>query len=163
MKRSGFKKKGTGFKNKGRSNWKSKSNLAVGGKNSKLHNRNMVSVRSRSKLIRKADSAYSLYRRLSAADEYGMVYCYTCGKRENYRNVHLGHYRSRALIWMRWDPDNTEIQCFHCNITLSGNRKEFAQRMGEERLERIEQKASQMVSLSDDEIKQIIKKYESID
>jgi len=35
--------------------------------------------------------------------------------------------------------------------------------MGEERLERIEQKASQMVSLSDDEIKQIIKKYESID
>jgi hypothetical protein len=54
-----------------------------------------------------------------------------------------GHYRSRgAASHLRFNLLNTQKQCNKCNRFLSGNiveyRKELLNRIGEERLERLE-------------------------
>ena len=54
--------------------------------------------------------------------------CYTCGRRNlSGSNRQLGHFIASSLCSpeLRFDTRNTRIQCYHCNINLSGNTLQF--------------------------------------
>ena len=68
---------------------------------------------TRSKLIKKLDTVFSQYVRLSNADDRGYCTCVTCGKKgqmEDRRNNQAGHFISRANYSTRWDERNVKPQ-----------------------------------------------------
>lgn len=80
-------------------------------------------------LEKKLDEVYSLYIRMSHADEKGMVQCYTCSKRDHWKKMQCGHYISRRHKSTRWYEKNTKVQCVGCNVFNQGNGPAFAQHL----------------------------------
>lgn len=86
----------------------------------------------RQRAIARLDKAWSICIRYGAANERGVVECYTCGKEDTPQRMHCGHFASRRFIATRWDADNCRPQCVRCNIYDSGRQYEFARRLNEE-------------------------------
>jgi len=79
-------------------------------------------VKSISKLKKELDKWFSLFIRLRHASKPdGIVICYTCNKTAHYKKMHAGHFMSRRHLATRWHEDNVQVQCYRCNIHLSGN------------------------------------------
>lgn len=76
---------------------------------------------TRSRWMRKADTAFSQFVRLRDADEHGIVRCITCGKRKHWKEVDCGHYVSRAKQVLRYDERNCNAQCKGCNQWQGGH------------------------------------------
>lgn len=58
--------------------------------------------------------------------------CYTCGAKDLQKsNCQLGHFIPSSVggVGLRFDLDNLRIQCYRCNIHLSGNWPNFYQNM----------------------------------
>lgn len=85
-----------------------------------------------SDLIAIADEVYSKWLRRSAANDAGIVACYTCGKEDRWEAMHNGHYVRRGALFLRFDPRNTRIQCPGCNVFKDGNMAEYTRRLEEE-------------------------------
>ena len=83
--------------------------------------------KSKSTLIKKLDTVYSLYIRNRDIDNNGLAKCFTCGKRDIPKNLQCGHYWSRRHLSVRWEEANTEVQCYYCNIECEGNKPAFTQ------------------------------------
>jgi hypothetical protein len=81
--------------------------------------------KSKSALIKKLDTVYSLYIRYRDLDNNGLARCFTCGKRDDPKNLHCGHYWSRRHLSVRWEEANTEVQCYACNCMQEGNKPAF--------------------------------------
>lgn len=61
--------------------------------------------------------------------------CYTCGAKDLQKsNCQLGHFIPSSVggVGLRFDLDNLRIQCYRCNIHLSGNWPAYYQHMIEE-------------------------------
>jgi len=85
-----------------------------------------------SKLKKKVWSACSIFIRKSYADNFGYVYCYTCGKRMQIKEAQAGHGfagRSKAVLFML---DIIKPQCFGCNCCASGRLDVFTYKLRKE-------------------------------
>ncbi len=84
-------------------------------------------------LIHEADIVFSKYVRKSAADENGMVKCYTCDNVGRWQDVDAGHFIGRSCIYLRHDFRNVKPQCGVCNRFKKGNLFEFAKNLEKEK------------------------------
>jgi hypothetical protein len=73
-------------------------------------------------LVKVLDREYSLWLRMSAADDQGMVKCVTCGSIHHWKEITVGHYVSRTRISVRWDKRNIAPQCVKCNSYNGGEQ-----------------------------------------
>jgi hypothetical protein len=86
------------------------------------------------KLKAKALKLYTEVVKLQAARD-GKLFCYTCNSplTLNTSNCQLGHFLPRGgYPGMTFEPDNSRLQCYHCNCHLHGNTTEFRIRLIEE-------------------------------
>jgi hypothetical protein len=89
----------------------------------------VVSVRT---LIKKFDRVFSIYIRLRKAKSNGEVKCFTCDKKMHWRSSQCGHFMSRRFMSTRFHERNCEVQCYGCNIMMSGNQYIYGLRLDEE-------------------------------
>lgn len=80
-------------------------------------------------LIIRADEIYSKWLRLSYANEFRMLNCYTCETYIYWTAADCGHFKKRGNMLLRWDPRNTRPQCEQCNRKKGGMEVEFARRL----------------------------------
>lgn len=71
----------------------------------------------RKRLHRKAWALWSEWIRRSAADDDGLVACYTCRRVRPWQEMHAGHYLHGALDF---EPRNIHAQCAQCNTFRHG-------------------------------------------
>lgn len=104
----------------------------------------------RKRLILELDKYCSLIVRISASDKYGVVNCYTCGKRIPWKLCDNGHYRSRQALQTRWDFLNCHCQCQNCNRLLRGNlsryREHLVREIGENKVLELETRPAKKIS-----------------
>lgn len=116
-----------------------------------------------SKAKKKAWDAFSLWVRLSAADEYGYVKCVTCGLRKHYKEQQAGHFipgRSNAVLF---SEDGVHPQCYGCNIGKGGNWPAYYEYMltmyGQEIIDELLIQRNQIVKYSTVDYQKIEAKY----
>jgi 5-methylcytosine-specific restriction endonuclease McrA len=78
----------------------------------------------RQKLINKLDESFSLFIRLRDSDHQGVCKCITCGNYDHYTKVDAGHFVTRDNMATRWEEENVNAQCQHCNRFKSGKQFE---------------------------------------
>mgnify|MGYP003119741019 FL=1 len=123
-----------------------------------------VKKQTRSKLVKKLDTVFSIYiRRKEAID--GVATCFTCGKQDHWKKLQNGHFQSRKHYSTRWDEINCQVQCAGCNVFRYGEQYKFSlgldQRYGAGTAEMLLIRAKQVFKISDFEIQDLIKKYKS--
>jgi hypothetical protein len=69
----------------------------------------------------------SIHVRILAADEYGMVECFTCGKRARWKGdgMQAGHGIPRQHFGTRYNMKNLAVQCGGCNHFQQGAQVKF--------------------------------------
>lgn len=140
----------------------------LGFKTTKPPKQAKISSRSnteRARLIRKADSVFSIYIRRK--DSIGNVArCVTCGKQDHYKSMQNGHYVSRRKMSLRYDEMNCNVQCPNCNMNLGGNlanyRKYLIEKYGVGRVEALEIRGKMSGKITTVEIEHVISKYENL-
>jgi len=85
--------------------------------------------KTKSFYVKKLDTVFSRFLRMSYANDYGIVQCYTCGKIDDYKAMQCGHYISRQHMSLRWDETNCRVQCPGCNVFKHGNYTEYSYRL----------------------------------
>lgn len=76
-------------------------------------------------LIIDCDVLFSRYIRLKYADKNGIAECYTCGDKKRWQEQQCGHYKNRAIMYLRFDERNVRVQCQDCNEYKDGNIAEY--------------------------------------
>lgn len=92
----------------------SPSKACVGSKTYKVSSQSNVAKYRRQKLIKELDKYTSLICRIKSADAQGFSTCYTCGKRDYWRNFDCGHYVKRSYQHTRWLQEDVRSQCRVC-------------------------------------------------
>ena len=117
-------------------------------------------LNTRSKIVAALDKEFSIWVRLSPADDYGMVLCYTCGVRKHWKKVDAGHFQTRAKYSTRWDVMNVKAQCKKCNMANGGQQYEFGKKLDQEygdgTADSVLAKSNQLVKFSDQELLSIL-------
>lgn len=118
---------------------------------------------TRKNLVKEADRIFSLYVRNRGA-RWGYNYCYTCGAYLPVGELQAGHFINRRFINVRWHILNVWPQCNRCNVELGGNlrvyKKKLIDQFSEDALDGLYMVARENTGgLTDEEIKDIIKKY----
>ena len=118
---------------------------------------------TRSKLVKKLDTVFSQYIRLSNADNNKNCICVTCNKVFFWKEIQAGHFMSRKHYSIRWDERNVKPQCVGCNVFKYGEQYIFGNKLdakfGEGTSRRLHIKAQEIVKLSDNELEDLIKRY----
>lgn len=121
-------------------------------------------AQTRKNLIKNADTIFSLYVR-NRGSAYGYNHCYTCGAYLPIESLQAGHFISRRYHNVRWHPVNVWPQCNHCNVDLGGNlniyERKLANMFGEIIIDALWDLANTNDGLTEDEIKEIVKKYKN--
>lgn len=74
---------------------------------------------------RKADVVWSIYIRTRDSDgTYGT--CITCGVRRLIKELQCGHFVKRSVNLLRYDEENTNAQCYSCNVMRYGEQYLYA-------------------------------------
>ena len=76
---------------------------------------------TRSKLVKKLDTIFSQYIRLSESGNDGYGICITCGEKKFWKEAQACHFFTRGRQATRWDEDNVHFGCYRCNVLLKGN------------------------------------------
>lgn len=109
-------------------------------------------VPSISKLIKTADSIFSLTVRQLGANNDGLNQCYTCKKWFPIKKLQCGHYLSRYYKAARWNHDNARPQCMMCNMWKKGDIAQFriylVEEIGERRVKDVEALRNAPIKLS---------------
>ena len=121
---------------------------------------------TRSKLVKKLDTIFSLYIRLRNS-ENEIIECFTCGKNAHYKdNMQCGHFQSRKYYATRWNTINCQAQCKSCNVFKYGEQFIFGNRLnakyGEGTSEKLQKKAKQIAKLSTNDLTMLINKYKDL-
>ena len=120
---------------------------------------------SRSKIVKKLDTVFSIYIRQKESVN-DIATCFTCGKQDHWKKLQNGHFQSRKHYSTRWDETNCQVQCAGCNVFRYGEQYKFSigldQKYGEGTAEMLLIKAKQVFKISDDELEDLINKYKSI-
>lgn len=118
---------------------------------------------TRKKLIEKADKIFSLYIRQRNAKHDGLVECFTCGKKDHWKNLQCGHFQSRKHYATRWDETNCQVQCSGCNVFRYGEQFKFGRNLdlvfGSGTAEELYQKSRKIVKYSTDELIELANHY----
>ncbi|QDP62818.1 MAG: putative protein ninG [Prokaryotic dsDNA virus sp.] len=106
-----------------------------------------------SKLKKELDKWFSLFIRLNAATEEGLVQCITCGIVKHYKDgMQNGHFQSRRHLNTRYSELNCAPQCVKCNIYSQGEQYLFALKLdakyGEGTAEELQYEAKQMCKMN---------------
>ena len=115
---------------------------------------------TRSKLVKKLDTVFSLYIRLRYADNRGMAKCFTCGKVDHWKKLQAGHFQSRRHYSTRWHEDNVQVQCQSCNLYNQGQQYIYAKNLGLELAESLSLKAQKLVKFSIVDLEEMIAHYQ---
>ncbi len=79
-----------------------------------------------------ADAVFSRFIRQKYADNEGLVTCYTCEYKNQWKKLQNGHFVSRYYLNTRYDERNCRPQCFTCNMYRNGMTPNFAVKLKEE-------------------------------
>lgn len=121
-------------------------------------------MRSRGSLIKEADRVFSIHVR-RRGETFGYNHCYTCGRYLPFEELQAGHYIPRRYIGVRWHPLNVWPQCNTCNVEKSGNievyKRKLTSQFSELAVEALWDLARSGDSLTEVDIKELIKKYKN--
>ena len=117
---------------------------------------------TRSKLVKKLDKLFSLYIR-NRYSKNSKAKCFTCGKVDDIKGLHAGHFMSRKHYSTRWDETNVQVQCPKCNLFGQGEQYTFSKNLdkkyGKGTADKLHRKARKVVKLSTNDLKELIEKY----
>ena len=120
-------------------------------------------AKTRSYYVKKLDSVFSQYVRLSESDPEGYGECITCGVRLFWKEAQACHFFTRGRYPTRWDEDNVHYGCYRCNVLLKGNyinyTREMLDRYSREFVDQLEFKSLNGEKTSTPELKEIIAYY----
>ena len=116
---------------------------------------------SRSKLVKKLDTVFSKYIRVSNADKNGYCTCVTCGVVKHWKEIQAGHFMSRKHYSTRWDERNVSSQCLACNMFRQGEQYKFSLFLGKDEAEVLYLKSKETVKFTNYELEEMIKDYEA--
>jgi hypothetical protein len=68
---------------------------------------------------------FSIFIRRSECDKKGYGRCVTCGTKYFWKKLQAGHFNPGRHNAILFDVRGVHIQCFRCNIWLSGNPREY--------------------------------------
>ena len=112
-------------------------------------------------LRKRAWNLISEYIRHSAANESGIVLCYTCGNPHYWKDMDLGHYIHKDCL--DFDIVNLHPQCNYCNRHMHGNGALYAERLiaeyGEQSIAELRVRSEQIKKFSIFELEELIKTY----
>ena len=114
---------------------------------------------TRSKLVKKLDTVFSQYIRLSNADKNNMCTCVTCQKQFHWKEIQAGHFISRKHYSTRWDEDNVKPQCVGCNVFRYGEQYKFSLFLGLNVAEVLYLKSQEIKKFSNNELEEMISDY----
>ena len=114
---------------------------------------------SRSKLVKKLDTVFSQYIRLSSADENGNCTCVTCNKVLHWKEIQAGHFMSRKHYSIRWSEANVKSQCAACNIFRYGEQYKFSLFLGKSVAEALYLKSKEIVKYANHELIEMTEAY----
>lgn len=104
----------------------------------------------RKRLIMELDRYCSLIVRISASNQFGILSCYTCGKRIPWKMADCSHFISRQWGGTRFDLTHLRACCQFCNRDLHGNlkvfRKNLIKEIGQEKVDELGRKKFQRIS-----------------
>jgi hypothetical protein len=113
---------------------------------------------SRSTLVKKLDSVFSIYiRRRFAVND--IAKCVTCGKEDNWKSLQCGHFMSRKHLSTRWNEDNCQVQCAGCNVFRYGEQYKFSLYLGNNLSEELHILSKQIRKFTDVELQDMIAHY----
>lgn len=119
---------------------------------------------SKSNLIKKADAIFSQYIRQRYADANGIAECFTCGKKDHWKNLQCGHFMSRKHYSTRWDETNCQVQCAGCNVFRYGEQYKFGRNLdielGNGTAEGLHQKSRKIMKYDSIDLMDLIKHYQ---
>lgn len=84
---------------------------------------------SRSKIIKKLDSIFSIFIRLRDCNSDWIVICPLCWARVPRKKAQNMHFISRWVLKYRYDEDNCHAGCMRCNVILNWNYIIYTRRM----------------------------------
>ncbi len=117
---------------------------------------------SRGQLVKKLDTVYSQYIRLSNSVD-GDTTCVTCGDHKPWTQHQNGHFYTRGRYATRWDDMNCKPQCVACNVFLKGNYINYTMymidRYGREAVDQLEVKSKSTIKLTTYDLQQMIDEY----
>ena len=115
-----------------------------------------------SKLKKKADQVFSLWIR-NRDSKQGYCKCISCGVVKPIAEMQNGHYYSRSINYLRYDPRNCAAQCVGCNIFKEGNKPAYAlaliRKYGKNILEELEKDSRKYKQWTIQDLEKLIKKY----
>lgn len=110
-------------------------------------------------LINDLDFCFSRIVRMTAANERGIAYCFTCDRQLHWSLMQLSHFIKRSNTLTRWDFRANRCCCQYCNETLDGNLEVFARRLNDEQsglAEQLQEIAREPYKWGRDELKQLL-------
>jgi|TARA_R110000782_G_scaffold134280_2_gene226682 hypothetical protein len=116
---------------------------------------------SRSKLVKKLDTVFSKWTRLSNADNNGNCTCVTCDKVFFWKEIQAGHFMSRKHYSIRWSEDNVKPQCAACNVFRYGEQYKYSLFLGKVAAESLYLQSKKLVKYTNYELQDLIDLYSS--
>jgi hypothetical protein len=113
---------------------------------------------TRSKLIKKLDTIFSRWVRLSNSVNE-ICTCVTCGKESHWKDIQAGHFISRKHYSTRWDERNVFPQCVGCNVFKYGEQYKFSLFLGLELSKELSLQSNEIRKFSSNELEDMIEKY----
>jgi hypothetical protein len=117
------------------------------------------SSEERQSLTNDLDFTFSRYIRIREADLNGICECYTCGKKDHWTKLQLGHYIKRGETLLRWDSRNAKVQCPECNCGTYGNMDVYTELLNKEQPglpEQLKLESKEVNKYSREDLKQLL-------
>jgi len=114
---------------------------------------------TRSKLVKKLDTVFSQYIRLSNADKSGYCICVTCDKKFFWKEIQAGHFISRKHYSTRWDERNVKPQCVACNVYRAGEQYKYSLYLGNNLSKKLLEQSRELRKFTNIELEEMIADY----
>ena len=114
---------------------------------------------TRSKLVKKLDTVFSQYIRLSNADNNGYCTCVTCNKTFFWKEIQAGHFMSRKHYSIRWDERNVKPQCVACNVYRAGEQYKYSLYLGNNLSKTLLEESRELRKFTNIELEEMITDY----
>jgi hypothetical protein len=113
---------------------------------------------TRSKLIKKLDTIFSRWVRLSNSVNQ-ICTCVTCGKESHWKDIQAGHFISRKHYSTRWDERNVKPQCVGCNVFKYGEQYKYSLYLGNKLSKKLLIESRNIIKFTNAELEDMIKEY----
>ena len=118
----------------------------------------MAKKLTRSKLVKKLDTIFSIYiRRKNSINN--IATCFTCGKQDHWKKLQNGHFQSRKHYSTRWDEVNCQVQCAGCNVFKYGEQYKYSLYLGNKLSKKLLIESRNIIKFTNAELEDMIKEY----